>query len=317
MNDINCRRKFSDAITVDAGMSFYRLMSLNNNYITNYSENWYTIYSDVQFNLKRYIFNFSIQKYFLGKYNPVVQLSLGTNIRLSSILIIKANVSNKFRQPTFNEKYWIGLGNPDIKPEKGWGFDAGTEAVFNLTNISNKAVLTCYSNLIDDWIQWTPPSYIPRNYKQVWSRGIESSFEQSISIQKSKVHWSVKYNYTPTTTTKLENDNQSLLNKQLMLIPVHNLNGNISAEIKSFNTGMTLSYRGKRYNTNDESGPAMDSYALINLNFGKTFIYKLNRFLVDFKINNLFDKQYEMISAYPMPGRAFYISITFLLNQSN
>ncbi len=315
MTDVNYRRDYNKIITFDAGFSFYRLMSVNNNYLKNINENWYMFYSDMRLDYRRYIFNFSIRKDFLGIYNPLPQLSIGTNVKINSVYLIKANISNKFRQPTFNEKYWPGLGNPNIKPEKGWGFDAGVEASFSLSKISNKAVITVYSSVIDDWIQWTPPLYIASNYKQVWSRGIESAFEQIVPIYKGNIHWSLKYNFTPTTTTKVSDNNSSSLNKQLMLIPLHNASGNIFAVIHSYELGVSVSFHSKRFTTSDESGPPLDGYTLVNLNFGKTFNYKFNRFRLDLKINNLFDRQFESIPAFPMPGRAFYISFTYLLNE--
>jgi vitamin B12 transporter len=323
MNDINYRRQFNNYLTLDGGFSYYLLKAPYNlkmtggSFLKEYSEYWYSAYSDIRINLKRSIIDFSIRKDFLDGYDPLPQLSLGANYKLNQNIIFKANISNKFRQPTFNEKYWPGSGNPDLKPEQGWGFDAGTEVNFTFLNILNKIVVTGYSDMINNWIQWMAPVIIPVNCKQVWARGVETLVEQTLPLQKNKLSWSIKYNYTPTTTTKSYISNPSILKKQLMLVPVHSFNGDFSADMHSFIGGISIIFRGKRYDSNDETGVPLYSYALVNLYFGKTFKYKLNRFIVDLKINNLFDKQYELISAYPMPGRAFYISVTYLLNQSN
>jgi vitamin B12 transporter len=313
-SEMNYRNYFSEKIVFDAGLSAVNLVARNNNYNKNVSENCFMVYTDIYYKPKHYTIVFSIRKDFIPNYSPPLQLSLGGNYKVNNIVVIKANVSSKFRKPTFNEKYWPGLGNQNIKPETGWGFDAGSEIYYPVSNISNRASLVLYSTTINDWIQWTPPNYKVRNYKQVWSYGMESFYEQVFKIKKTTFKWSVKYNYTPTVTTKYESKESLKLYSQLRLIPRHSASGDVAVSFRSFEAGTGFVYHGKRYTTNDESYIPLSSYSMVHLFIGKTMTVRFNIIRIEMKINNLFDRQYELIPLYPMPGRAFFISATYLFN---
>jgi vitamin B12 transporter len=315
-SEMNYRNYFRENIIIDAGLSAVNLIASNNNYNKNVNENCYMVYTDICYKPKRYTLVFSIRKDFIPNYSPPLQLSLGGNYKVNNSIVVKANVSSKFRKPTFNEKYWPGLGNQDIKPETGWGFDAGSEINYSILDVSNRASLVLYSTTINDWIQWTPPYYKVQNYKQVWSYGIESFYEQIFKIRKTSFKWSVKYNYTPTVTTKYESNASLKLYRQLRLIPRHSASGNVAITFRSFEAGTGFVFHGRRYTSNDESYIPLSSYSMVHMYVGKTMSVGFNIIRVEMRINNLFDRQYELIPLYPMPGRSFYISVTYLFHSS-
>jgi iron complex outermembrane receptor protein len=316
-NDINYRNYVSKEIIFDAGLSFSNLEANNNNYVSHgIAENIVNIYSAIRFDVNPYIFNFSFRKDFTSGYNPLPQFSFGLEKKLNLNFLIKGNISNKFRLPSFNEKYWPGLGNPAIKPEKGWGIDVGPEGGFSIFGLKNKAGLVLYSTSISDWIVWAYPDYKVQNYMQVWSRGIESNYEITWPFQKGFLKYGIKYNYTPTTSTKAYPGATASVGKQLMLVPVHSFNSNFYFTFSSFFSGLDLSEKGKSFKTSDESGVPLDGYSVFNLFFGNTFKFKLNCFRIDFKICNIFDAQYRTLPEYPMPSRAYYITLNYIFNKS-
>ena len=176
-----------------------------------------------------------------------------------------------------------------------------------------------YSNLVNNWIQWTPDKYgvfFSQNYKQVWARGFEGSFNQAIKFEQNVISWNAKYNFTPSTN--LKSDNSQIIGKQLMYVPLHTAIFNINYRRHAANVGFDWAIRSQ-YNSDDTGqGLPLAGYSIVNFNFNNTFRFKSNSWRFDFKINNLFNKQYyTYLPTYPMPGRAFYISATYIFNNSN
>jgi iron complex outermembrane receptor protein len=319
-NDFNYRKYLTDNFVYDAGMTFLRTFSNNNNFTNlHIDENMFAIYTAAKYSLSKLIFDFSYRQEFVTGYNPLPQFSLGESCNLNKIITLKSNVSNKYRVPSFNDKYWLPGGNPNLKPENGIGFDAGIEMNYSISSITNKLIATVYSNTINNWIQWVPNSYnvfIAQNYKQVWTRGFEGAFDQTINFGKNCIIWSVKYNYTPSTNLKA--DDPQIIGKQLMYVPLHSAVFNLYIKLHTVNIGFDWAIRSQYYSNATEQGIPLAGYSIINFDFNKTFLLKTNSIRLDFKIKNLFDKQYyTYLPTYPMPGRAFNISITYIFNKSN
>jgi outer membrane cobalamin receptor len=318
-NDFNYRKYINHNIVFDAGMTFLRTFSNNSNfYSLHIDENMYAIYAAAKYSLSKLILDFSYRQEFITGYNPLPQFSLGGNWNLNKIITLKSNISNKYRVPSFNDKYWQPGGNPDLKPENGIGFDAGTEVNYSFSSISNKLTAAIYSDIIDDWIQWVPGSngatFTAQNYKQVWTRGFEGEFDQIINFGKNSIIWSAKYDFTPSTSLKSED--VQIIGKQLMYIPLHSAVLNLCIKLHTINIGLDWAMRSHYYSNSAGQGLPVPGYSIINFDFNKTFLLKSNSFRIGFKINNLFDKQYFTLPAYPLPGRAFYISATYIFNKS-
>jgi outer membrane cobalamin receptor len=319
-NDFNYRKYLSYNITFDGGFTFLRTFSINNNFTSlQIDENMFAIYSATKYSILDIIFDFSFRQEFITGYKTLPQFSFGECWKLNSNILLKSNISNKFRVPSFNERYWMPGGNPNLKPENGLGFDAGTEMNVSNSVIKNRFIATIYSNIINNWIQWIPngpTGLMAENYEQVWTRGFEGTFRQTINLGKNGINWNINYNYTPSTYSK-SYDSQTI-GKQLIYVPLHSAVFNLNFKLHSYNIGFDWAIRSQYYSNADESGLPSPGYSLVNFNFNKTFKLKTNNFRIDFKINNFFDKQYyTYLPTYPMPGRTFYIAMTYVFNKSN
>ena len=59
--------------------------------------------------------------------------------------------------PTLNERYWLVLGNPNLRPERGFNMETGLAATLLLTpTLTLNAEATAYRNRVDDWSYWNP-----------------------------------------------------------------------------------------------------------------------------------------------------------------
>ncbi|MEA1897856.1 MAG: TonB-dependent receptor plug domain-containing protein, partial [Bacteroidota bacterium] len=137
---------------------------------------------------------------------------------------IRGYVSSKYRLPGLNDKYWQPGGNPDLLPEKGWSADLGTGLCFgekgHLANFVEMD-LHLFTAVVDNWIQWIPDNsyWRPINYKEVWSRGIESSLKHVFHRKSFNIELGFDYSYTVSTVEKSIDDNH--LGKQLRYMPNH------------------------------------------------------------------------------------------------
>ncbi len=319
-NDFNYRKYLGNNIVYDAGLTFLRTFSVNNNFNSlHIDETMFAIYSAIKYNVHHIVYDFSFRQEFVTGYNPWPQFSFGESWKINKIIVLKSNISNKYRVPAFNDKYWIdgAKGNPNLKPENGIGLDAGTEVNYVFSSIDNKLSATVYSNTINNWIQWVPDSYgifYAQNYKQVWARGFEGAFDQSIKLEKNAINWCVKYNFTPSTNLKA--DNPQVLGKQLMYVPLHSATFNFNLKLHTANIGFDWAIRSQSNSQADGQGLPLQGYSIVNFDLNNTFFFLANSFRFDFKINNLFDKQYyTYLPTYPLPGRAFYISVTYIFNK--
>jgi outer membrane receptor protein involved in Fe transport len=101
--------------------------------------------------------------------------TFGANFEATDNLNFFANVGKAFRAPTFNNLYYDSSflkGNPDLKPEMGWTYEAGVKFGIPFTQIRLAGFYMDYSDKIEiDRSQGYPLTYFNAgNYK---SRGVE------------------------------------------------------------------------------------------------------------------------------------------------
>ena len=51
--------------------------------------------------------------------------NMGVNMNLLPALFLKAQAGKSFKPPTFNDRFWQPGGNPELRPEIGWGYEVG------------------------------------------------------------------------------------------------------------------------------------------------------------------------------------------------
>jgi vitamin B12 transporter len=321
LNDFNIRKYLTSTFTIEGGLSVSNFLAKNNNYASNsIYENLFNFYIGSKYVLKTLAINVLARKDISSQYQTQPQFSIGFSKKAGSVLVLKGSLGNKFRLPTFNERYWPGWGNQDIKPENGWSIDGGSEILYTIKGVSNKAGIVCYSTIVNDWIQsvqYLAPGLQAHNFLQVWARGIECLYELNVPYSQGYLKFSSMYNFTPTTSTKTYSSDKLNLGKQVMLIPLHSFHGGISAKYKATQIDFNLNTRSKSYTNFSSQGNALEGYSIASINLGQNIAFKKHIFRIDGKINNIGNVQYQLIPAYQMPGRALYISISYIFNKNN
>jgi outer membrane receptor protein involved in Fe transport len=218
-------------------------------------------------------------------------------------LYLKTNLSRNYNAPGLNDLYWVPGGNPRLKPEESYTADIALD--FNrLTDFFIfKSNITVYLSRINDWIIWSPTEYqywAPENVAHVFSRGLEFRFKTITEINTVKIIFQGNYNLCKTTNSD---------NRQLIYIPVHNINSWGGLIFKGYQLNYQVSYISRRYTQTDSeesnSEITLEPYMITNISMGKELTMHKCRLNFNFSVENLFNKDYQVVLARPMPGRNY------------
>jgi outer membrane cobalamin receptor len=248
-----------------------------------------------------------------------VMPSLGFTFKLfpEKNLYLKSNLSRNYNIPGLNDLYWIPGGNPKLRPEENLTADLGMDMQFQNELFMINSSITGYLSRINDWIIWKPTQYqywAPENVALVFSRGIEFNVKTMMDFHITKILFEANYNLSRTTNESTAAGLAKSQGKQLIYIPVHTFNMYSGILYKGYQLCYSLNYTGKRYTQtdNDEENPEsiLNPYFLNEISVSKEFKFKKASINMRFAVNNLFDKDYQVILARPMPGRNYSVILT-------
>ncbi len=316
MNDINLRVYLNHFVSFDIGGTFSYLTVHTSNYGSDQDEIQGGIFSGIKAQLGNWVTNITLRKVFTPYKDPSLLYSAGLKVSSNSNRLTgRVNLSNKYRTPGFNEKYWQPGGNRDLKPEKGWGLNFGAEWTTWKSNDGTgylRIDADGYTSQIENWIQWVPSEvngiWSPVNYRKVWTRGVESTVKLNKNWEELSFRITAGYAYTRSTTED-SSDGSNRKGNQLKYIPLHAVNGSLNIQYKGLYLLLSNQFTGTRYTT-DENDPSerMDPYNLNNLLLG-VHLGPEEHVTLQARITNLFNINYQVISSYPMPGRGFYVDL--------
>ena len=231
-------------------------------------------------------------------------------------LVAKASVSRNFRYPTLNDLYFLPGGNPDLKHESGWTYDAGLsfavgkEGVYSLSGSAN-----WFESFIKDWIIWLPTTkgfFSPDNIKDVHAYGVELKADLDVALGKT---WRLGLNGTFSWTPSINEGEprtpaDQSVGKQLPYVPElsSSVTGRLSWRRWSFL--YKWCYYSERYtmSSNDISLTGkLPEYFMSNISLEKVFVLNWADLSAKAAINNLFNEEYLSVLSRPMPGINFEI----------
>ena len=233
----------------------------------------------------------------------------------------KASVSRNFRFPTLNDLYFLPGGNPDLRKESGWTYDAGLSFAFGRKGVySLKGSASWFDSRINDWILWLPTTkgfFSPKNIKDVHAYGVELQSNFDVALTK-EWHLSLdgSYSWTPSIN---EGEPMSAadrsVGKQLPYVPKHSatVTGRISWRKWSFL--YKWCYYSERFtmSSNDLTLTGrLPEYFMSNISLEKIFSFRWADLSLKGTINNLFNEEYLSVLSRPMPGInfEFFVGIT-------
>lgn len=268
---------------------------------------------------KKWKFAFSLREELVNGRTTPLAPTISAKYTVNHSIEVFTNLSRNYRIPTFNALYWKGSGaqgNPDLKPELSLGGEAGASFTNSVTTF--KAVL--FSNHVDNWILWNPESsqtWMPRNIKRVWARGVESQLSFKNKLGKVDTKLIGQYSFTMSTNEGIyENGNPNEKGKQLLLTPRHEGSVTAVAEWRKYALRIVNSATGKQFNDSDNSPyNILPSYLITNLWVSKEILHDRFGLTITAEINNLFNVEYQARPGFPLPGINYKAGVQFNFNK--
>jgi len=244
-----------------------------------------------------------------GIYGDAVSPRLGARYRFGEYVSARASAGRGFRAPTFDELFWpdtgFGGGNPDLKPEYCWAYEAGPE--FRFKN-ALKAELTYFYSDYEDLIGGWPPENVARASIQGLELGVEAAPVPALPGLGTTV--SATYLGTEDKDTGEQLDYRPVYTGFGEIRYRHDFGGafavtpSVSAELVG-----RQQYTDYDPVTFEPFKAWLAGYALLNARLAFD-VYYAALYVAG---KNLTAKEYQAVYDYPMPGRTFYggFSVTF------
>lgn len=244
----------------------------------------------------------------------------GVAWQASDALKLRGSFAEGFRMPSERElaaniTSWgtTYIGNPDLKPESSDTYELGMDLTWKGFNAS----LTWFSTDYTDMIQTeaiAASTYTYRNIGSATVSGIEAELSKAFMLDDSSWRLEPYVGYTHLLQYR---DNKS--GDDLLFTPQWNASAGLRVhDGRGFNGAFNIAYTGKTLVQNYETGSGevvpKGGFAVANLSASRKFPFGdkgINGpgITVKAEINNLFDRDYQYVTGYPMPGRTFVLGL--------
>ena len=209
---------------------------------------------------------------------------------LSDTLRLKASYGEAFRAPTFNDLYWAGAGNPNLKPEKSKNAEIGLDGKWS----NGTWAVSAFDNKVDNLIDWQDMGggiWLPTNVNQARIKGLE------INAKTQLAGWDVNTNLT---LQKPENRSGANAGKNLTFRPERVIYVDVDRAFGKLGIGIGVHGESERYTTAANTANAkLAGYSTLDLRAD----YRLAKdWTVGVKIGNVLDKDYQTNSGYNQDG---------------
>ena len=209
----------------------------------------------------------------------------------SSTSRLIASYGTAFKAPTFNDLYWpdtgSGGGDPTLEPEES----KTAEIELRKTHSWGKTSVSLYNTQIENLISGWPPT----NVNKAEINGLEIRLNTKLAGWNTKAEISLLDPRDKDTDKILQRRSQ-----QSLRLDMDKTSGKWSA-------GFTFIGQGHRYDDTDNLNK-ISGYGIVNLRASYALTKKTS---VKWKIENLFDKEYETAKGYNNPGLSGFISIVY------
>lgn len=249
------------------------------------------------------------------KLSPAFSLSWKPFNRIG--LRIRASYKDIFRNPTFNDLYYLVIGNTRLRPETtrqgnlGLTWTEGWNAIIRSVNVSVDA----YYNRVDDKIVAVPTMFVWKmsNIGKVETIGTDLTVSAEIRPWE---HWNIfasgSYNFMQAED--ITSRQNKTWRQQIAYTPRHSGSGSVTLEMPWCNLTYNVTFASERYTkTQNTPDNRIKPYADHSLSLSKAFNWNGHRLRIQADALNLAGFNYEVIRYYPMPGRNYKVTLSYQL----
>ena len=235
-------------------------------------------------------------------------------------LFLKGSVSRNYRFPTLNDLYFMPGGNPDLKPESGFSYDAGYSLSKDFNrNFNVSAEGYWFDSYIDDWILWVPDGakkdfYTPLNLMKVHAYGIEQKLKMEwLPADRWKLTFNGNFTWSPSVNCgEPRSEGDESVGKQLVYIPEYSSSFIAGLHYGKWSFFWKWCWYSRRYTmtSNDYTiAGSVPPYFMNDITLNRSFDFRRAGLSVSAAVKNLFNEKYLSVLARPMPGINFEIFV--------
>ncbi|MBZ9611971.1 TonB-dependent receptor domain-containing protein [Rheinheimera maricola] len=219
--------------------------------------------------------------------NNTWQLAAG--YQFSPYWLVRASRGTAFKAPSFNELYFPGFANPELKPQQSMS----DELALRYKHAGLNLQFAWFDREVTNLIQGVEQA---ENVLLASIRGIEFSLSQQWHQFHSQLAYTWLHTQNRSTGLKLERR------------PEHTLNWRGSYDSDTWSVFVTSDYQSETYQGAFAPVANLAGFTLWGLGGN----YQISSaFVLRVKLDNVFDKRYQSSAGYATAGANFGISINF------
>lgn len=228
-------------------------------------------------------------------------------------LYVRAGFKETFRQPTFVESYYYHLGSTSLLPEKARQLNAGITLQSSPAEWLPLIVLTAdaYVNRVTNRIVSVPYTlqvWRTVNLGSVDGKGADLSLESRFAPTQ-KHNLVVGLNYSFQQITNGTEQSSFAEGAQLAYTPRHSGAASLAWENPWLNAVAHTTFSSERWSTLEHMATTcLPAYVECGFAVYRNVTLKKVSLSLRADLINVFNKRYEIIRRYPMPGRSYKLS---------
>lgn len=212
---------------------------------------------------------------------------------ITQYLRLNANFGNAFRAPTFNELYFPGSNNPNLRPEESRSFEIGVTGSSRLGKLS----LNVYETHISNMIAFDATTFTPTNIGQARIQGLESVFSTQL------IGWSFLANLTLLNPENTSSSEDKVLPRRAK----HIFRIDTDRQFSKYRLGASFLAESKRFDDLANNHP-INGYTRVDLRAEYAFA---KNWRLQARLENLFNEHYETAAFFNQPGRNIFFTLRY------
>ena len=210
-------------------------------------------------------------------------------------LRLTASYGTAFKAPTFNDLYYPGYGNVNLKPETSRSSEIGLRGAQGHGNWS----LNAFHTEVDDLIAFDAATFAPGNVSKAQIRGLEAVAGARLADWKANANLTL---LDPQNRSSGANNGKLLARRAEQTLRL-----DLDRDLGPYRVGATWLAAGERFDDLANTR-RLGGYATLDLRAEYPFA---RDWLLQGRAANLFDRNYETASFYNQPGRSVFVTVRY------
>lgn len=231
-------------------------------------------------------------------YGDYTTWQFGAAYNVSQSFRLISSAGTAFKTPTYNDLYWPDYGNPDLKPEESFGYEAGFEVYSDYVDVR----IVGYRSEIDNLISYQGKG-VDLESSNATIKGVEISASFDTGAFSHSVSVDLLDSDNPVDVASWGQPAQ-IESKKLNRRAEEVYKWLVSYAYDDFQADLAYMYQGARFD-DTKNLTKLDSYSLVDISLSYDVTEQLK---MQAKVSNLLDEDYETVATYNTQDRAYYLN---------